>query len=163
VGESHQIPAWIRRDDRLNVIHIRPYRPPELLFGSDRYDPFALDSWAFGVTMAEMFTPLAYGSPDVSRTVDTDYQNVQHGFRHAMNEDADDDSDDDEAPVRSAMVVTKTIGHESVARGVWQRQALFEGCWGELGLASSIFKLLGTPSSDSWPVCHRGSIVRNDY
>ncbi len=32
------------------------------------------------------------------------------------------------------------------------RKALFDGTRGEIGLAWSIFKILGTPTEDSWPV-----------
>lgn len=34
------------------------------------------------------------------------------------------------------------------------RKALFDGTRGEIGLAWSIFKILGTPTEDSWPVGH---------
>jgi serine/threonine protein kinase len=45
----------------------RPYRAPELLFGSRSYDPFAIDRWALGATIASFFTtigPTRSPSPD---------------------------------------------------------------------------------------------------
>jgi cyclin-dependent kinase 8/11 len=36
----------------------RSYKAPEVLFGSRDYDAFALDLWALGATLAELFCPL---------------------------------------------------------------------------------------------------------
>jgi hypothetical protein len=35
---------------------------------------------------------------------------------------------------------------------MWTRQTMFDGGRGEIGLAGSIFRLLGTPSDEDWPV-----------
>ena len=36
----------------------RPYRAPELLFGTTDYDACAIDLWSMGAVLAEFFTPL---------------------------------------------------------------------------------------------------------
>ena len=33
------------------------------------------------------------------------------------------------------------------------RKPLFDDRYGDIGLAGSIFKVLGTPTSETWPVC----------
>ncbi|ESK83452.1 cell division protein kinase [Moniliophthora roreri MCA 2997] len=35
-----------------------PYRPPELLFGTRDYSPYAVDMWSLGCLFAEFYTPL---------------------------------------------------------------------------------------------------------
>lgn len=35
----------------------------------------------------------------------------------------------------------------------WNRDSLFNGERGEIGLAWSIFKIFGTPNPNNWPVC----------
>ncbi|GAA5932695.1 hypothetical protein JCM3775_002211 [Rhodotorula graminis] len=40
-----------------------PYRAPELIFASRAYDPLALDLWALGATLADLFRPLVYPRP----------------------------------------------------------------------------------------------------
>jgi serine/threonine protein kinase len=95
----------------------RPYRAPELLFGSRDYDPFALDLWALGTVIAEFYTPLQQvpTSPASSRS----------------GSPLDDDD-----------------GHETP----WTRATLFNGSRSELALIGSIFRELGSPTRESWPV-----------
>ena len=44
-------------------------------------------------------------------------------------------------------------------KGNWKRAALFDAANGEIGLVASIFRLLGTPTEETWPV----SISRSDF
>jgi serine/threonine protein kinase len=112
----------------------RPYRAPELLFGAQSYDAFAIDLWSFGANFAEFFTPL----------------------RLCYDGDDDDDgnydsntSDKIKAPF--IMPQTKRM-YFNQAR--WVRDSLFNSEQGDIGLAWSIFKCRGTPTDEIWPVCH---------
>ncbi|KAI0936884.1 hypothetical protein AcV5_004914 [Taiwanofungus camphoratus] len=111
-----------------------PYRAPELLFGPTTYDAFAIDLWSLGAMLAEFFTPLRL---------------------QRQHDEYDDDSasesdiDDGDAP-RPPFIVTKplAIGEPDT---VWTRESLFDASRGSIGLAWSIFKVLGTPTEENWP------------
>ncbi|KAK0479661.1 kinase-like protein [Armillaria novae-zelandiae] len=111
--DPHPDDIWHEEPDRMYFeVSTGPYRAPELLFGARTYDPYAVDMWSLGCTLAEFFTPLL---PE------------------------DEDEEDDYPPeLRDA---NPTL----------IRKALFDGTRGEIGLAWSIFKILGTPTEDSWP------------
>jgi len=109
----------------------RAYRAPELLFGARNYDPVSLDLWSLGVTFTEFFTPIRLCIND------------------ADNED-EDDSDVDERPFQP-FIIPKSLGM-SYPGSHWKRDTLFNGDRGEIGLAWSIFKVFGTPTSSTWPV-----------
>ena len=122
----------------------RPYRAPELLFGTRKYDAFAIDSWSLGATFAEFFT-----SVRLSNLLDDD---EDFGFE----EDTESDSGD-ESPAKPAerFIIPKRlrIGDPS---NRWARDSLFDSTRGEIGLAWSIFKTRGSPNQANWPV----SVVR---
>ncbi|ORY77570.1 kinase-like domain-containing protein [Leucosporidium creatinivorum] len=106
-------------------IGTQPYRPPELIFASKTYDPLALDLWALGATLAEFFTPLeAPTRPSPPSSPPSD-----RNGRWA------DDMSDDEEEFDSAP----------------GRQTLFDGSRTDFALTGSIFKLLGTPTLNTWP------------
>ncbi|KAF8167273.1 kinase-like domain-containing protein [Crassisporium funariophilum] len=107
------------------------YRAPELLFGTRSYDPLAIDLWSLGATFADFFTPLRLSSDD--------------------EDDGDDDEDtepDSEPPTSFIVPKYLRIGYPGAQ---WTRDTLFNGDRGEIGLAWSIFKIFGTPTSESWP------------
>jgi len=109
-----------------------PYRAPELLFGPRSYDPFAIDLWGLGATLAQFFTPLRLCSDD------------------------EDDEDDFEHPTRTEDPPAPFImppNPRTITSSRWYRDPLFDGTRGELGLAWSIFKIRGTPTPETWPVC----------
>ncbi|KJA28379.1 hypothetical protein HYPSUDRAFT_33746 [Hypholoma sublateritium FD-334 SS-4] len=114
-------------------VSTRGYRAPELLFGSRHYDHLAIDLWSLGVTFAEFFTPLRL-----------------HGDEDDDGDDDDDDEDDVENDTISPFMVPRylRIGYPGAQ---WRRDSLFDGERGEIGLAWSIFKILGTPNKSNWP------------
>ncbi|KAG6901972.1 hypothetical protein C0995_006071 [Termitomyces sp. Mi166 len=112
-----------------------PYRAPELLFGTRHYDAFAIDLWSAGATFAEFFTPLRFYS-------DSDYDEFSH-------EEEEDAGEGKEAHVLEPFIVPKRLVGLQETR--WERDTLFDGTRGELGLAWSIFKIRGTPTKDNWP------------
>ncbi|OJA08342.1 hypothetical protein AZE42_07126 [Rhizopogon vesiculosus] len=116
----------------------RPYRAPELLFGSRKYDAFAIDCWSLGATLAEFFTSVRL----FNLLDDEDF-----GFE----EDEQSDSGD-ENPVRPAepFIIPKRlrVGDPS---NRWARDSLFDSTRGEIGLAWSIFKTRGSANEANWP------------
>jgi serine/threonine protein kinase len=126
---------WVYHDFPLilpwTLFFRRPYRAPELLFGTRSYDPFAIDLWSFGATFAEFFTPLCL--------LDSD---------HAAFDDEESSNVEESQPPRPFFVARNPSPD---AR--WIRNTLFDSSRGELGLAWSIFRVRGTPTPDIWPVC----------
>lgn len=101
----------------------RPYRAPELLFGPRMYDAKAIDLWAVGAVMAEL---LGVSSPSLEDD--------------SLSKVDEPDSDFDADPLE--MRVTPGT----------KRRSLFDDSYGSLGLAASIFRLRGSPTSLTWPV-----------
>jgi serine/threonine protein kinase len=110
---------------RYHCARHRPYRPPELIFAAKTYNPLALDLWALGATLAEFFTPIE--SPEKPSPRPSPPSDSGH-WGYEMS--------DDEEELHSAP----------------RRQTLFDGSRTDFALAGSIFKLLGTPTIDTWPV-----------
>jgi len=96
----------------------RRWRAPELLFSPTTYDAFALDLWAIGVVITDMYTPvpMPYSSYDADEGEDVD-------------------------PLEQELLRRQP------------RTTQFDDGFGDIGLAGSIFRLLGTPTTDNWPVC----------
>lgn len=121
----------------------RPYRAPELLFGTRKYDAFAIDSWSLGATFADFFTSVRLS-------------NVHDDEDFGFEEDTESDSGD-ESPAKPAerFIIPRRlrIGDPS---NRWARDSLFDSTRGEIGLAWSIFKMRGSPNQTNWPV----SVVR---
>lgn len=121
----------------------RPYRAPELIFASKDYDPQALDLWALGATLAEFFTPLTTKSrckvspsslSDDGNSSDFEVRRERYG-----SEDRDEPNDGDDGVEWSADLQSR-------------RETLFDGSATDFTLSGSIFKLLGTPTVETWPV-----------
>ncbi|KAJ7639538.1 kinase-like domain-containing protein [Roridomyces roridus] len=110
-----------------------PYRAPELLFGTRRYDAKAIDLWSLGAVLAEMFTAL-----------------------RLCSDDEDEFGSDEEPPVNGAQAgdppfVVPPHMRIGASETYWFRDSLFNGRRDEIGLAWSIFKIRGTPTKENWP------------
>lgn len=174
------------------------YRPPELLFSHTHYDPYALDSWALGCTLAGFFTGFVWlpegnrngnddGSDEVGCAADeADGERLKDRGREGYkvrrpreeeedseNEAEDNESDELDGPIlplfhrtSKTNIKQKTtprpaahhVAPSDHTRGRWKRQTLFDGESGEIGLAWSIFRVMGTPGSEGggeWKVSLR--------
>ena len=118
-----------------NILFYRPYRAPELLFGTRSYHAKATDLWSLGATLAEFFTPLRLS------IIGDDYDDP--------SDNLDDDGEDDQEMKPFIIPKTLRFGNPNLR---WFRQALFNAERGEIGLAWSIFKIRGTPTTEIWPV-----------
>jgi serine/threonine protein kinase len=105
------------------------------LFGPRSYDAFAIDIWSLGTTFAEFFTSLK-----LNRTDHDEYGD---------DEDEDADEDVDEIPYAAFRTPRSICPGEKT---FWSREPLFNAERGEIGLAWSIFKVMGTPNEENWPV-----------
>ncbi|KAF5385076.1 hypothetical protein D9615_000993 [Tricholomella constricta] len=117
-----------------------PYRAPELLFGTRDYDAFALDLWSAGATFAEFFTPLRL----ISDEEDLEYD-------HGPDEEEEMEEEDEGFRAPQPFIMPKNL-LPGTPETRWQRDTLFNGTRGELGLAWSIFKIRGTPTPEIWPL-----------
>ncbi|KAK4046901.1 hypothetical protein OIO90_006409 [Microbotryomycetes sp. JL221] len=106
-------------------IGTQPYRAPELIFGSRDYDAQAVDLWALATTLAEFLTPVTIDHQHCRQSLDSDDSITR-------NDPYDDDSD-------------------SLEQDKPRREKLFQPFLTDFSLAASMFKLLGTPTSESWP------------
>ncbi|TFK70066.1 kinase-like protein [Pluteus cervinus] len=121
---------WPEFSDHMHFeVSTGPYRAPELLFGARTYDAMTIDLWSLGATFAEFFTPLKLFNDDIDEF-----------------EDDLEPSDDDE--ISSPFIVPKELPYSTLK---WERNTLFNGTRGEIGLAWSIFKIRGTPNDENWP------------
>lgn len=104
----------------------RHYRAPELLFSPTTYDPLAIDIWSLGVTITDCLIPIpaivSEHSPEGS------------------------EYDSDEDPLE------KEDNRSDNAQPSEARRGLFDDTFGDLGLAASIFRVLGVPTERTWPV-----------
>jgi serine/threonine protein kinase len=153
-------PPSSRHATPLNPSH-RPYRAPELLFLPRTYDPFALDLWSAGCVLAELFIRPAGAPTRAIRNLDTvseldssDEESPRisspgaptrmgrsgHVESHSSDIDEYDNDDDDD---ENDELEDTPPGH---------RSTLFDASFGDLGLAASIFRIRGSPTSERWKV-----------
>jgi hypothetical protein len=110
------------------------------MYNPKKYDPPSTDLWSMGVTMAIFYAPIHL----------------------ELDEDELSDSESTSAsskdqPSTSSLPSTPgyaiPVGLSSIPlNAMWRRDALFDATRGEIALLWSIFRLMGTPTKDSWPV-----------
>ncbi|KAH8922061.1 kinase-like protein [Atractiella rhizophila] len=115
---------------------------PELFFGYRFYDPLKADIWSYGCVVGEMILSLGLGMETHSQSRQRQQEEEQDRKRnreeiepryfYEEHEDEEDEEDEDAYP-----------------------HSLFDASFGELALIASIYKLLGTPTSESWPSSRR--------
>lgn len=96
------------------------------MFASRDYDPFAIDLWALGCTLSELFRPFTTPKPKMA---------------------ADDSDDSEEDSFERAYRQYATPEPESKPA----RQTLFDASLSDFVLAASIFRVVGTPTVETWP------------
>lgn len=105
------------------------------------YDAAATDLWGTGVLLANFFAPLTLVL-DVDDWEEREY----------------DDSDEEEEVETSTTLLKHYIYPKHVPASslgsAWVRKPIFDASKGEIGLLWSIFRTLGTPNEDSWPVSY---------
>ncbi|SDA03061.1 BZ3500_MvSof-1268-A1-R1_Chr11-1g03284 [Microbotryum saponariae] len=115
-----------------------PYRAPELIFGSNAYDPKGLDRWMLGCTLAEFWTPFQ----DPTREPDSD------------DSDSDSDPDAQDGYWSSPPSPHSSRPSQNPAPRPPNRQRLFtlpSRNPTDFSLLASIFSTLGTPTLQTWP------------
>ncbi|KAM0750537.1 kinase-like protein [Meredithblackwellia eburnea MCA 4105] len=112
-------------------------RAPELLFTSREYDPFAVDIWALGVTISNLFRAFVEPDPVSDCGSDDDSEDRHHGGGHNGRGD----------------LLEEFFGPSTEKKEEIQlvRKPLFDGSKSDFALIGSIFKVLGTPTIESWP------------
>ena len=118
-----------------------PYRAPELLFGATDYNAYSTDLWSAGAVFAEFFTPLR-----LTRAYE------DNGDWYQDEVDSDSESDSDMPLAKPPFIIPKRLPPTD-PDVEWVRESLYDGTRGQIGLAWSIFKVHGTPTEESWPVC----------
>lgn len=127
------------------------YRAPELMYNLKQYDAVATDLWSLGVLIALFFAPLRLTLEESDSDGDSDFS----------NEDAREGCESGKTvtvgtlgyslPRKLELVLADTVV-SLPSRASWRREPLFDSSRGEIGLLWSIFRLMGTPTKDSWPV-----------
>lgn len=143
-------PEWDESSERMCCqISSGPYRAPELLFAPRQYDAYATDLWSLGVLASSFFTSLRF-DPDstqsLSRLDDFDWDALILEDNQGQQEDAHAASELD-----PTIPFNMPDASSGTNRGSWHRMHLFDSTRGEIGLVASIFKLLGTPTEETWP------------
>lgn len=99
------------------------------MFASRDYDPFAIDLWALGCTLSELFRPFASPKTETATAADDSDDSEEDSFERAYRQYATPEPEPKPA-----------------------RQTLFDASLSEFVLAASIFRVLGTPTLETWPV-----------
>lgn len=150
------------------------YRAPECLLSPlNGYDPYKVDIWQAGVTLAEFFLPLRDLKTEKEEAVSDEEDNTNSLDNRLEWERALWSKDEGEGWTDLHNRFENIQGHSEDFFSViddpqpktqqrqqgqsnYARQTLFEGSRGDLGLANSIFDILGLPNGDAsgeaeWP------------
>jgi hypothetical protein len=118
------------------------------MYNLKQYDACATDLWSLGVLVALFFAPLHL---QLSEDSDEDEDSSSAGSDEAENETKENKWPGYELPKNVAEMLIK--GDMILpSQSTWRRDPLFDSSRGEIGLLWSIFRLLGTPTKESWPV-----------
>lgn len=110
------------------------------MYSSPTYDPYAADLWALGVLVSLFFSPLElYLQDDGEDAYSEDSSNSGHK------------AETHKAPQTPAFMIPSMVSSIS-PRDEWIRKPLFDSSTGEIGLLWSIFRTMGTPTDETWPV-----------
>lgn len=133
-------------EDMCGQVATGPYRAPELMYSPKVYDACSTDLWSTGVMMASFYTPIH------------------------LDLDDDDISSSDSSDNNHATPGSTTPGYvipsglqEIPHQANWRRDTIFDATRGEIALLWSIFRVMGTPSTASWPDFpghQEGSLIR---
>lgn len=154
--------GWVegeRANQMVCQVGTREFRAPELLFSPvGGYDAFAVDVWALGVTLAHFFTALtALGS--YSHAIDMPCLDVEQQDERLPWQKAFESATALPSPTGSSSSSLfweeeAPIAHHNLPRtaSAYSRTPLFTPDKGDIGLAASIFHLLGLPTDvKDWP------------
>lgn len=132
------------------------FRAPELLFAPKTgYDPFAIDVWSLAVTLAHFFTPLT-PLPSSTSCVDVglDREDERKDWQKAFESSTQLPQQEQDAEGDSPLYWQEEMPEQQPPRtpSGYIRAPLFEPEKGDIGLAASIFSLLGLPETvQEWP------------
>lgn len=121
------------------------FRAPELLFSPSHYDPYAIDVWAAAVTLAHFYTALIPIPTTRAKVAEVDERTSWQRAFDSNTTPPSPGSDElvfwEEEPPMPQQTASGYI-----------RTPLFEPDRGDIGLAASIFSLLGLPTdAKHWP------------
>lgn len=121
------------------------------MYNLKQYDACATDLWSLGVMIAQFFTPLQLQlseDSDDSEEEEDSSSNETGGDEHKAQES--------KWPGYSfPKKVTETLAAGEIilpSQATWKREPLFDASRGEIGFLWSIFRFMGTPTKESWPV-----------
>ncbi|PVG00969.1 kinase-like protein [Serendipita vermifera] len=138
VGEANcgDVYDWVEAEhDMCSQLATGPFRAPELMYSPKVYDAYATDLWSLGVTIALFFAPLHLEVED-----DLD----------SISSKSESQGEDIESAIVPGYKFSPS-GNLTSSQLTWKREPLFDANRGEIGLLWSIFRVLGTPTKESWP------------
>lgn len=152
--------------------HHSPYRAPELLFAPTSYNAQSTDLWSVGCIIAELLRPSQPRGTHLNSTATPDESTTDHRapfvepasypdlirgqneviFHRSSHTNQESDSDSSLKSKSSSSVgdTDSEWNDEPVQSQLFG--PLFDDSFGTLGLAGSVFGVLGTPTEESWPV-----------
>ncbi|WWC72260.1 uncharacterized protein I206_106222 [Kwoniella pini CBS 10737] len=116
------------------------YRAPELLFSPIRYDPLKIDLWAIGCIIAQLFRP--FESIEI---------NSNFGSESSSSSSSSSSTKSSLIEISNNSIKEQFDIFDNLDNLKFIRKPLFNSKYGSLGLSSSIFKILGTPTKENWP------------